>query len=131
MKIKNYALLFILSPLIANAQNTPKVITEKMLEEYVTQINASSPISGPDGIQIVGASRQERTVIYRIKTGFPTTKEAAAFLNNSESSKRGLCRQAAEGFLLSRGVSLAWNYFDSKGNFVGTISVSPKDCSMR
>ena len=78
----------------------PPVLTPQMLDAYVNQINSQSPIRNSDGITIVGASKQDKTIIYRVKTSFETTSEAATFLNSLKSAKTMLCRQEAEGFFL-------------------------------
>lgn len=112
---------------MAKEADPPAYITDSMLNSYVTQLQQRLPVTGPDGTKMLSVNRQGRTIIYGMKSLDSINQQTADFMFNSQY-RNMLCQQSAESFWLKRKVNLTWNYFDKRGRFLATATITPSDC---
>jgi hypothetical protein len=129
MKYIAISLLILSLAVIAKEAPAPNYLTDEMLDGYVGGLRKQLPITSPDGIKIISLSRQGRTLIYGMSTPSWLTQEKSDYL--SSITKKIICNQDAEKFMLTRGVNLTWNHFNKEGKYLATTTLTPADCGYK
>lgn len=125
--------LFVLNPSKKDNQSrkdtTPDFFAASSLDEYIAKLNKKAPLEGPDNITIVRAYRDKKNIMYDMLVKDLPDSESADFIKSITSFKYVLCDQKQESFFLSRGIGLSWNYFNSQQKYIGTVNITPQECS--
>ena len=103
-------------------------VASDMVDQYVSQINSSAPILGPDSVSILGAARDKNKIIYKINAPYITTNSDVSAMNSSTMARKLLCNQEAEKFFLSRGFSIEWIYVNGRNEYIGSVNLKPENC---